>query len=581
MGSLSELKSAFASFNLGFEGAKCKKEGTILPVKGERNVLITSALPYVNNVPHLGNIVGCVLSADVHARFCRLRGYNTLYVCGTDEYGTATETKALEEKCTPQEICDKYHRIHSDIYKWFNISFDTFGRTTTEKQTEIAQDIFWKLNQNGYLVEDEMEQLHCQNCDRFLADRYVEGICPNCAFEDARGDQCDSCQKLINAVDLRSPRCKICTSTPNVRSSKHIFIDLPQIESKLTTWLDKSSESWTSNAKVIAKSWLKGGLQPRCITRDLKWGTAVPKEGYRDKVFYVWFDAPIGYISITAGYTDKWEMWWKNPEQVEHYEFMAKDNVPFHSVVFPATLIGSQTKNCNWTMVNRLMATEYLNYEDSKFSKSRGIGVFGNDAADTDIPSDVWRFYLLYTRPEGADSAFKWEDLRLKNNSELLANLGNFVNRALKFCKESFGGKICEISMNEEDKGILIDVNKCLNSYVKLMSECRYRESISQILGISRIGNQLMQSEKPWVLVKSSEKRDNLRAGSVISLCANMSALIALLVEPFMPNLSSSILKQLNVNLHEVNMLRNAKEFVFKSVLNVGHVIGVPEPLIR
>merc|ERR1712110_1284348 len=412
----------------------------VLPVKGERNILITSALPYVNNIPHLGNIVGCVLSADVFARYCRLRGYNTLYVCGTDEYGTATETKALEEKCTPQQICDKYHQIHSDVYKNFNISFDKFGRTTTEKQTEVAQDIFRKLHENGNLTEDDMEQLHCANCDRFLADRYVEGGCPHpgCGFEDARGDQCDGCQKLINAIELKNPRCKICSSTPKVRKSKHIFIDLPKIEEKLTAWVNEASELWTNNAREIAKTWMENGLRPRCITRDLKWGTKVPKEGYHDKVFYVWFDAPIGYISITASYTNQWEKWWKNPAEVEHYEFMAKDNVPFHSVVFPATLLGSESNDFNWTMVKHLMATEYLNYEDAKFSKSRGIGVFGNDVANTEIPSDIWRFDLIYTRPENADSAFKWEDLMLKNNSELLANLGNFVNRALKFCKESF-----------------------------------------------------------------------------------------------------------------------------------------------
>ena len=268
----------------------------VLPVEGARNVLITSALPYVNNVPHLGNIVGCVLSADVFARFCRLRGYNTLYICGTDEYGTTTETKALEEGLTPQQICDKYHALHKEIYEWFNISFDKFGRTTTEHQTKIAQDIFWDLHKAGNLTEDSTDQLHCQSCDRFLADRFVEGMCPlpGCGYEDARGDQCDGCGKLINAVDLKQPRCKICNATPQVKSSKHVFINLPNVESELNDWLEQSSQVWTKNAREIAKSWLKGGLQPRCITRDLKWGTPVPMKGYESKVFYVWFDAPIG-----------------------------------------------------------------------------------------------------------------------------------------------------------------------------------------------------------------------------------------------------------------------------------------------
>ena len=296
-------------------------------------------------------------------------------------------------------------------------------------------------------------------------------------------------------------------------------------------------------------------------------------------MFYVWFDAPIGYISITASYTNQWEKWWKNPAEVEHYEFMAKDNVPFHSVVFPATLLGSESNDFNWTMVKHLMATEYLNYEDAKFSKSRGIGVFGNDVANTDIPSDIWRFYLIYTRPENADSAFKWEDLMLKNNSELLANLGNFVNRALKFCKESFGGVIAPIDMNDDDKKILVEINSDLASYKEAMEKCHMRESISEVLNISRRGNQLMQAEKPWVLVKSANEDHKLRAKSVVSFCANMAALIAVLIEPFMPNTCECILKQLNISLESVNVLRS--ECTFKCVLKPGHVIGTPAPLIR
>ncbi|KAL5009862.1 hypothetical protein ScPMuIL_012167 [Solemya velum] len=289
----------------------------ILPLDGEKNILITSALPYVNNIPHLGNIIGCVLSADVYARFCRLRNYNILYVCGTDEYGTATETKAIEEGLTPKQICDKYNAIHTDIYSWFNIAFDSFGRTTTDHQTRIAQDIFCRLQERDYILQDQVEQLQCVKCQRFLADRFVEGICPLCGYEDARGDQCDGCQKLINATELKEPRCKICGATPIVKSSDHLFLNLPKIEPLLKEHLDKVFQSgiWTPNAKVITTSWIRDGLKPRCISRDLKWGTPVPLEGYTDKVFYVWFDAPIGYISITANYTEHWEKWWKNPHK--------------------------------------------------------------------------------------------------------------------------------------------------------------------------------------------------------------------------------------------------------------------------
>jgi len=324
---------------------------------------------------------------------------------------------------------------------------------------------------------------------------------------------------------------------------------------------------------------MKNGLQPRCITRDLKWGTKVPKEGFEDKVFYVWFDAPIGYISITAKYTNEWKKWWQNPDLVQHYEFMAKDNVPFHSVVFPATLIGSESKTVKWTMVKHLMATEYLNYEEGKFSKSRGIGVFGNDVATTKIPSDIWRFYLIYTRPENADSSFKWDDLMLKNNSELLANLGNFCNRALKFCKEYFGGKVSEVNFLEKDKEILVEINEHLQRYCDGMENCNQRESIFEVLNISRKGNQLMQAEKPWVLVKSANEEDKNRAASVVSLCANIAALVALLIDPFMPKISNELLKQLNTTLEKVNML--SENPVFKCVLLPGHEIGVPAPLIR
>ena len=543
-----------------------------LPHMGERNILITSALPYVNNVPHLGNIVGCVLSADVYARFARLRGYNVLYICGTDEYGTSTETKAVEEGITPRQICDKYNKLHEEIYKWFNISFDKFGRTTTEEQTEIAQDIFWSLHKEGYTMQDSVDQLYCTHCLRFLADRFVEGECPLCGYEDARGDQCDACGKLINASELILPRCKICARCPEVRTSNHLFLDLPKLEGRLTNWLEESSEKWSNNARIIAKSWVKGGLQPRCITRDLKWGTPVPLEGFQDKVFYVWFDAPIGYISITAQYTEHWEKWWKNPDNVEYWQFMAKDNVPFHSVVFPCTMLGT---NQNWTMVNRLMSTEYLNYEDAKFSKSRGIGVFGNDAQETGIPADVWRFYLMYMRPESQDSAFKWEDLMMKNNSELLANLGNFINRATKFTKDNFNSTIPEMNLNNDDWEMVARVNQELSNYISLLEDAREREAITSVFSISRLGNQLMQHNTPWKLVKGSPMELS-RAGTVVGLSVNLACLLSVLVQPYLPTLSAKLQDQLKAPT-TVNVIPEQ----FHMMLPPGHKIGEPSPLVE
>uniref|UniRef100_A0A8B9G889 Methionine--tRNA ligase, cytoplasmic n=1 Tax=Amazona collaria TaxID=241587 RepID=A0A8B9G889_9PSIT len=546
----------------------------VLPVEGMRNVLITSALPYVNNVPHLGNIIGCVLSADTFARYCRLRNWNTLYVCGTDEYGTATETKAVEEGLTPQEICDKYNAIHADIYRWFDISFDCFGRTTTPSQTTIAQDIFQRLLARGFLLQDTVEQLRCEGCQRFLADRFVEGTCPFCGYEEARGDQCDKCGKLINAVELKSPQCKLCRGVPIVKPTQHLFLDLPKLEQRLEAWLEQSwaTGDWTANARYITRSWIRDGLKPRCITRDLKWGTPVPLDGFRDKVFYVWFDAPIGYLSITANYTTEWERWWKNPQQVELYNFMAKDNVPFHSVIFPCSLLGADD---NYTLVNHLIATEYLNYEDGKFSKSRGVGVFGDMAKDTGIPADVWRFYLLYLRPEGQDSAFSWSDLMLKNNSELLNNLGNFINRAGMFVCKFFGGAVPSMVLTPDDKRLLARVTLELRRYHQLLEKVRIRDALRCILSISRHGNQYIQVNEPWKRIKGDEK-DRQRAGTVTGVAVNMASLLAVMLQPYMPSVSVAIQGQLCIPA-ECFVLSHD----FTCTLPPGHRVGTVSPLFQ
>ncbi|CAL4121879.1 unnamed protein product, partial [Meganyctiphanes norvegica] len=556
---------------------KTKTETPILPKPNKRNVLVTSALPYVNNVPHLGNIIGCVLSADVFARFSRLCGENVLYICGTDEYGTATETKAIAEGLTPQQICDKYHALHDEVYKWFNISFDYFGRTTTDNQTKIAQDIFWKLEQNGKITQESVEQLYCGKCERFLADRFVEGVCPHpgCGYEDARGDQCDGCGKLINATELIKPRCKLCSNTPQIKKSNHLFIDLPKIEGDLKEWIKKASPQWTSNAKSICETWLRDGLKPRCITRDLKWGTPVPKEGFKDKVFYVWFDAPIGYVSMTATYTSDWEKWWKNPQQVEYYEFMAKDNVPFHSVVFPSCQLGTGQ---DWTKVTHLIATEYLNYEEGKFSKSRSVGVFGDQAKDTGIPSDIWRFYLLYVRPEGNDTAFSWTDLQTKNNSELLNNFGNFVNRALKFVYQFYKGIVPDVNPKDEDFVLMAGVTRELHRYHSSLSSNRQRDGIRHILSMTRLGNQYIQDNEPFKLIKPDRSpEEQNRGATVIAIAVNLVALVALVLEPYMPETSKRILSTINLpSLENIQLPKN-----FTQLIPAKHTISQPEPLIR
>ncbi|KAM7006505.1 methionine--tRNA ligase, cytoplasmic isoform 2-T2 [Tautogolabrus adspersus] len=578
--SVEEMEAAALTWSKGLNSCQSAtdRQHPILPMEGKRNILLTSALPYVNNVPHLGNIIGCVLSTDVFSRYGRLRDWNVLFVCGTDEYGTATENKAREEGLTPQQICDKYHAIHASIYKWFQIDFDFFGRTTTEKQTEIAQDIFWRLHKHGFLVEDTVEQLRCENCQRFLADRFVEGICPHCSYPEARGDQCDKCGRLINAVELSEPQCKVCRQTPVIRSSKHLFLDLPKIESQLEQWLDKSTSTgdWTANAKQITRSWLRDGLKPRCITRDLKWGTPVPHPDFKEKVFYVWFDAPIGYLSITANYTDQWEKWWKNPDQVELYNFMAKDNVPFHSVVFPCSLLGAQD---NYTLVSHLVATEYLNYEDSKFSKSRGVGVFGDMAKETGIPSDVWRFYLLYVRPEGQDSAFSWADMATKNNSELLNNLGNFINRAGMFVAKFFEGCVPAMELQQEDKKLLALVGWELQQYIQLMDKVKIRDALKHILNISRHGNQYIQVNEPWKKIKGGDT-ERQRAGTVTGVSVNIACLLSVMLYPYMPTVSQTIRDQLNAPQSCINtMLKGTGTFV--CALCRGHRIGTVSPLFQ
>uniref|UniRef100_A0A3Q2HZ28 Methionine--tRNA ligase, cytoplasmic n=2 Tax=Equus TaxID=9789 RepID=A0A3Q2HZ28_HORSE len=507
--------------------------------------------------------------------YSRLRQWNTLYLCGTDEYGTATETKAMEEGLTPQEICDKYHAIHADIYRWFNISFDIFGRTTTPQQTKITQDIFQRLFSRGFVLQDTVEQLRCEQCARFLADRFVEGVCPFCGYEEARGDQCDKCGKLINATELKKPQCKVCRSCPVVKSSQHLFLDLPKLEKRLEEWLENTlpGSDWTPNARFIIRSWLRDGLKPRCITRDLKWGTPVPLEGFEDKVFYVWFDATIGYLSITANYTDQWERWWKNPEQVSLYQFMAKDNVPFHGLVFPCSALGAED---NYTLVSHLIATEYLNYEDGKFSKSRGVGVFGDMAQDTGIPADIWRFYLLYIRPEGQDSAFSWTDMLLKNNSELLNNLGNFINRAGMFVSKFFGGYVPEMVLTSDDQRLLAHVTLELQHYHQLLEKVRIRDALRSILTISRHGNQYIQVNEPWKRIKGSEA-DRQRAGTVTGLAVNIAALLSVMLQPYMPTVSATIQAQLQLPPPACGILLTN----FLCTLPAGHLIGTVSPLFQ
>jgi len=504
--------------------------------------LITSALPYVNNVPHLGNIIGCVLSADVYARFCRLRGYETLYVCGTDEYGTATENKAREEGLTPREICDKYHAIHKQIYKNFNISFDIFDRTSTPEQTQTAQEIFLDLEKNNLITEQTTKRSFCEHDNIFLADRYVEGICPFCGYEDARGDQCDKCGKLLEPELLKEPRCKICGNRPILKETSHLYLKLDKLQEKLETWYQSSSKKgkWTNNAIKTTKAWLDLGLQPRPITRDLSWGIPVPKKRYENKVFYVWFDAPIGYISMTVKHRKDWKDWWQNPENVELYQFMAKDNIPFHTVIFPSSLIGTGK---NWTLLHHINATEYLNYEDTKFSKSNNVGVFGTDVKETGIDIDLWRFYLLANRPERNDSDFTWSDFIEKVNSEFIDNIGNLVNRTLTYLKKNFDGEIRDYNSFEEHNEFIKTCSLEADKITEHLENVKIREAVRQILVLGNKGNKFFQDMVPWEKIKT----DKDHAHATVSVLAYLVRNIAVGISPYMPDTSRKILSILNI----------------------------------
>lgn len=513
--------------------------------------MVTSALPYVNNYPHLGNIIGAVLSADVYARYLRQRKVNVIYVCGTDEYGTATETKAQQEKVTPRQICDKYHELHKEVYEWFDIDFDVFGRTSTPQQTKIVQEIFWDVHKNGYIQEDTIVQLYCNAvCNRFLADRYVHGTCPNCAYDDARGDQCDNCGHMLNPAELLHPKCSTCENSPISKETTHLFLDLPKIEPKLKEWVQTASEAgkWTQNALAMTETWLRDGLRQRCITRDLKWGVPVPLEGFTDKVFYVWFDAPVGYPSITAGLCgDGWRKWW-NPVpddgvDIKLVQFMGKDNVPFHTIVFPGALLSTEKP---WTKLHHISTTDYLNYETGKFSKSRGVGVFGNDAMQTGIPSEVWRYYLLLNRPEGSDSVFTWDDLAVKNNDELIKTLGNYINRTITFLHKSFGGVVPELlSDQDEDLGFIAKIDAELLDYIELLEKVSLKAGLKKAMAISSLGNQYMQRKAPWKLLKEGNTE---AAGSSLTYCANLVLLVTVVLEPFLgTKFSTKVFSQLGL----------------------------------
>ena len=457
---------------------------------------------------------------------------------------------------TPRELCDKYAQVHADIYEWFEIGFDIFGRTSTSQQQDIVQHIFRKLFENDYLVEKASRQPYCEKHQSFLADRFIEGTCPKCGYEDARGDQCDACGSVdYEPLDLIKPRCKVDPDvTPVARDTRHIHLRLDKLQSEIERWSQKASAEgdWSKNGKIITESWLKLGLKDRGISRDLRWGVPIPldvfseekdRDIYKDKVFYVWFDACIGYVSITANYTEEWERWWRDPENVQLYQFMGKDNVPFHTVIFPGSQIGTGEK---WTMLHHLSTTEYLNYEGGKFSKSRGVGVFGNNARDTKVPADVWRYYLLKNRPETGDTQFEWKYFIENNNNELLAKLGNFVNRVIKLVNSKiYNSIIPDYNAWQSDPTVdkaKAEINEYLKQYLANMEAVNLKAGVQIALHIAQAGNNFLQSNKFDNKLADNEPE---KAAAITGIAINIIYLCASIFEPYLPATSKSILEQL------------------------------------
>ncbi len=533
-------------------------------------ILVTSALPYINGVPHLGHMVGCLLPSDIYARFMRMMENEVLYIGGTDEHGTTSEVGALNAGMGVQEYCDMYHKRHAQTYKDFNLSFDFFGRTSSTENKEATYHIFEQLDKNGYIEERVIKQVYSVDDKMFLADRYITGTCPHCGYEKARGDQCENCTKVLEPTELKDAKSAISGSKNlEVRETKHLFLNLPKLEKELGEWVKTKEPFWPEVAYTIAQKWLKEGLQARCITRDLKWGFPVNKEGFDDKVFYVWFDAPIGYVGITKQWEAEnpaernWKDWWMNPKEVRHVEFMGKDNVPYHSITFPATLLGTKE---NWTQVDFLKGFSYLTYEGGKFSKSENRGVFAEDAVK-EFPADYWRYWLMANAPESSDSAFTWDLFSGAINKDLNGVLGNFVSRVLKMTSSKLGDVVPEGGENETVDNELIDnLQIKVNDYIKYMENMEFRKALAELRAIWVEGNNYISVTEPWVVIKNDEQR----AKVILRNCINLIRIFAILSAPIMPTVAQNMLNKVGGKMvslkdfdvkKEMNTLKGGESF--------------------
>jgi len=547
--------------------------------------LITSAIPYINGIKHLGNLVGSQLPADLFARYKRARGDEVMFICATDEHGTPAELAAAKAGLPVAEYCAQMHAVQKDLSDRFRLSFDHFGRSSSSQNHRLTQHLAGQLADND-LIEEVMEKQVYSHADgRYLPDRYIEGTCPNCGYENARGDQCEECTKQLDPTDLINPRSAISGSTDlEVRETKHLYLRQSKLRDKLNAWIDSKTD-WPVLTTSIAKKWLNDGdgLRDRGITRDLDWGIPVKRgeadwPGMEGKVFYVWFDAPIEYIGATAewaearGLSDSdWERWWrteKGADNVRYVQFMGKDNVPFHTLSFPATIMGSGE---DWKLVDYIKSFNYLNYDGGQFSTSQGRGVFMDQALEI-LPADYWRWWLLSHAPENSDSEFTWENFQQGVNKDLADVLGNFVSRVTKFCRAKFGEQVPEGgTYGPEEEALIAELEKRVRGYEAFMDAIEIRKAAGELRAIWVAGNEYLQSAAPW----SAFKEDPQRAAASIRLALNLIRLYAVLSAPFIPDAATTMLAAMQTSEDAwPGDVRAALE-----ILPPGHAFSVPEVL--
>ncbi|WP_327402684.1 methionine--tRNA ligase [Streptomyces sp. NBC_01288] len=512
--------------------------------------LITSALPYINGIKHLGNMVGSMLPADVYSRYLRQRGHDVLYICATDEHGTPAELAAKEQGLPVAEFCAQAHDAQKAVYDGFALAFDYFGRSSSPQNREITQHFARRLNENGFIEERAIRQVYSPTDGRFLPDRYVEGTCPHCGYDKARGDQCENCTRVLDPTDLINPRSAISGSTDlEVRETKHLFLLQSKLQHEVEEWVAAHEEEWPQLASSIARKWLTEGLHDRAITRDLDWGIPVPADTWPElaaegKVFYVWFDAPIEYIGATKEWSDEdpgnrdWKSWWYESDQgenpVRYTEFMAKDNVPFHTVMFPATQLGVREP---WKKVDYVKAFNWLTYYGGKFSTSQKRGVF-TDQALAILPADYWRYFLIANAPESDDSSFTWEHFTATVNKDLADTLGNFVNRVLSFSKKRFGDEVpAGAAAGEPETKLGEQIADLLAEYETQMESLQFRKAAAALRALWSAGNSYLEEKAPWLEIKTAPEA----AALTLRTAMNLIHLYAVVSEPFIPSSSAAM----------------------------------------